>query len=65
MAEIEIAVDIIAETDSAILVNAGFDKGGNKWLPKSQVNDYTGELKPGQSITIFISDWLAEEKELI
>ena len=62
MSTIELAVDIIAKTEKAVLVNSGIKES---WIPLSQIDDYTDELTVGKSITIFISEWLAETKELI
>lgn len=59
--EIEIAVDIKRETDKAYLV---FDGAREAWIPKSQITDYTEE-RDGQITSIFIPEWLAEEKGLV
>ncbi len=57
---IEITVDILRETDAAILVSDG-DR--EVWLPKSQI-EYSGD--PGdESVCVEIPEWLAEEKGLI
>ena len=60
MADIEIAVDIEARTDKALLINDGKTKC---WIPRSQISDYSGEEDSPE--TIFISEWLAGEKGLI
>jgi len=62
MSQVEIAVDIKVTTDKAILVSDG---SLEVWIPLSQVTDYTDEIEAGASITIFISEWLAQEKGLI
>ena len=56
----ELDVDkVVAETDLAILVKMD---GNDIWLPKSQLDDWPDV---GDSGTIIIKTWLAEEKELI
>lgn len=62
MASIEIAVDIKRITDKAVLANDG---ARDAWIPRSQITDYTDEIVVGESITIFVPQWLAEEKGLI
>jgi len=62
--DVEIAVEVRAETDKAILV---FDGAREVWIPKSQIKDQCEEDGLfGKKITsIFISEWLAGEKGLI
>lgn len=60
MKEIEIAVEIRAESERAYLV---FDGKTQAWVPKSQITDYCEEQ--GVITSIFISEWLATEKGLI
>lgn len=60
MAEVEIAVEIRHETDLAYLI---FDGQQEVWIPKSQVSDYCEDK--GKIISIFIPEWLAEDKGLI
>ncbi len=58
--EIEIAVEVKARTDKALLV---FDGKTECWIPRSQISDYSGDEDSPE--TIFISEWLAGEKGLI
>jgi len=61
MTDIEIAVEVRARTDKALLVDAG--DGKPVWVPRSQISDYVGDSESPE--TIFISEWLATEKGLI
>lgn len=58
--QIEIAVQIRVETEKAYLV---FDGKTEAWIPKSQITDYSED--DGVIKTIFISEWMAEQKGLI
>ena len=58
--EIEIAVEVLTETPKAYRVSDGTREA---WIPKSQVTDYCEEK--GNITSIFIHEWLAEEKGLI
>ena len=60
MSDIEIAVEIRARTDKALLVYNGDVEA---WVPRSQISDYTGDSESPE--TIFISEWMANEKGLI
>lgn len=60
MTDIEIAVDVKARTDLALLVTDG---DVECWIPRSQISDYSGDEDSPE--TIFISEWLAIEKGLI
>lgn len=62
MADIEIAVEIYARTDSALLVSDGVLEPPT-WIPRSQISDYTGDEDSPE--TIFIPEWLANKKGLI
>ncbi|MGD2065636.1 MAG: hypothetical protein PVI43_00520 [Candidatus Bathyarchaeota archaeon] len=60
MPDIEIAVKVIARTKKALLI---YDGNIECWIPESQISDYSGdEASPD---TIFVPEWLAEEKGLI
>jgi len=59
--DIEIAVEVKARTDLAILVSDGKTE---EWIPKSQISDYTGE-DVDQATTIFIPEYLALKKGFI
>ena len=58
--DVEIAVEIRAETAKALLI---FDGRIEVWIPKSQIKDECEEN--GRITSIFISEWLATEKGLI
>lgn len=61
--EIEIAVEIkIITPKGGVLVNNGIK---DAWLSKAVISDYTDELEAGAHITIFIAEWIAEEKGLV
>ena len=60
--EIEIAVEIVYMTASAVRVYDGLQE---VWLPLSVIKDYTGEMSVGESITICLSEYWAEKKGLI
>ena len=48
-----------AETDKAILVEIDDEK---HWVPKSQIHDDSEVWKKGQSGTLIVSQWYAEQK---
>lgn len=60
MAEVEVAVEVRARTDKALLV---YDGKSEFWVPRSQISDFTGDEDSPESI--FISEWLAKEKGMI
>lgn len=60
MSDIEIEVEVTARTDKALQV---FNGKTTVWVPRSQISDYCGELDSPDSI--FIPEWIAEEKGLI
>jgi len=60
VSDIEIAVEIRARTPKALLVTDG---SVERWIPRSQISDYVGDEDSPESI--FISEWLANEKGLI
>lgn len=59
-ADIEIACEVRAETAKAIQI---FDGKQVVWIPRSQIKDECEEN--GKITSIFISEWLANEKGLI
>lgn len=68
---VEVACTFVRHTDKAVLVNDGDREA---WIPKSQIEDleydrYDAEdwydLEPGDSLTMSIPEWLAEDKGLI
>ena len=60
MSDIELAIEVVARTDRALLVTDGKEEC---WIPKSQISDYVGEEDSPE--TIFIPEWLALKKGLI
>lgn len=60
MKDVEIAVEVQAETPKALLVNDGINE---VWIPRSQIKDQCEEK--GVISSIFITEWLAKEKGLI
>lgn len=56
-AEVEIAVEILAESDKAYKITDG---SVTCWIPKSQITDEALDKS-----SIFIPEWLAKEKGLI
>ena len=52
---VEVEVEFLAETELAMQVSDGRIK---VWLPKSQIEDTSDE-------SVFIPQWLAEEKGLV
>ena len=61
MSDIEISVEVRAKTPKAWLCYDGLTE---TWVPVSQINDYTVE-KDGTVTSIFISEWLAEQKGFV
>ena len=60
--DVEIAVIVKRSTDRAVLVNHGVRD--EVWVPKSQVNDFTGDtIDTAESI--FVPEWLAIEKGMV
>ncbi len=64
---VEICVQYITHTESAILIQ---DPGaGGVWIPLSTVSldngDDIGEFERGETITLFVEEWQAKEKDLI
>ena len=57
--DIEVTVDIVRETEKALLINDGTQE---VWLPKSQI---TWTLRRDGMLDISMPEWLAEEKGLI
>lgn len=58
---VEVSVVIKRETEKAYLVNHGVSE--EVWIPKSQIDDYTEEN--GAITSVFIPEWLAEEKGMV
>ncbi len=58
---VEVNVEVTGFTELAIQV---LDLNDNTvWIPRSQIDDYTGEDNDPESI--FITQWLAEEKGIV
>jgi hypothetical protein len=60
--DVEIDVVVKRSTDRAILVNFGVPQ--EVWIPKSQINDFTGD-EVEEATSIFIPEWLAIEKGMV
>lgn len=60
MSDIEVAIEVKTRTQKALLVTDGQVEC---WIPRSQISDYVGDEDSPE--TIFISEWLANEKGLI
>lgn len=58
--DIEVAIEVKARTDKALLVSDGDNE---VWIPRSQISDYSGDENSPE--TIFIPEWLANESGLI
>ena len=58
---IEVDVEVTAFTELAIQVLDLNDVP--VWIPRSQIDDYSGEVNDPE--TIFITQWMAEEKGLV
>lgn len=58
--DVEIEVEVRAETEKALLV---FDGRTEVWVPKSQILDQCEEN--GKITSIFLTEWLAVEKGLL
>ena len=59
--DIEIAVEVRAETAKAILV---FDGKTEVWIPRSQIRDQC-ENELGKITSIFLTEWMATQKGLL
>lgn len=59
--DIEIAVEVRAETPKAILV---FDGKTEVWIARSQIRDQC-ENELGAITSIFLTEWMAMQKGLI
>jgi len=57
----ELSLQVLAETDKAILVYDGVKV--REWLPKSQIDNQDWEI--GKVYTIIVPFWLAMEKGLV
>lgn len=58
---IEVDIEVTAFTELALQVLDLHDN--TVWIPRSQITDYVGEESDPE--TIFITEWLAEQKGLI
>ena len=58
----EFDVEFLYETEKAILIECNRKK---IWLPKSQLEEFDEFIhKEGDSITVYIADWIVDEKEM-
>jgi hypothetical protein len=51
----------LRSTDKALLVEV---EGREIWIPQSQVDDDSEVYEEGQTGTLIVSDWIADEKGL-
>jgi hypothetical protein len=61
----EVSVEFLRETDKAILVTDTGDPSDAVWLPKSQIEVQEEDPERGDTITVTLPEWLAEDKGLI
>jgi hypothetical protein len=59
---VDLAMQIHAETDSAVCVSLEGDRRKAVWLPKSQVEI---ERKPKAIVVVTMPEWLAVNKGLV
>lgn len=59
---IEIACEVLRETDKAFHVSDGVREA---WLPKSQVEHHPSENPRSRSSIVVMPEWLAKDKGLI
>ncbi len=59
---VEISCQIVRETQSAYLIDAGLKE--DVWIPRSQVSEITEPDKKGL-VEVSMPEWLAKEKDLI
>lgn len=57
---VEISVEVMAEREKAILVTDGKVEA---WIPRSMILDYCEDR--GSIVSIFLSEYFAEEKGLL
>lgn len=55
-------VSVIRETDSALLCRID---GKDVWIPKSQIADDSEVYESGTEGTLVVSQWIAEQKNLV
>lgn len=78
MAEELVEVEGLYRTHTDKAIRIAVDRGGrlgrcSPWIPKSQIEDYAGfedleecsDLEDGDPVSLFIPQWLAEEKGLV
>lgn len=62
--DVELEVKVFAETEKALQVSV--DGELRVWLPKSQISDWSGSEDLDRNVTsVFVPQWLAEEKGLV
>ena len=61
--DVELEVQVLAVTDKALLVKTAM---GQAWVPISMISDYSGsEDLDARVDSIFVPQWIAEEKGLV
>ena len=61
---IEVECEVLARTAKAWVVSTPVNLEGS-WVPVSQIDDYCEEGSPTKVTSIFITEWLANQKGLI
>lgn len=59
---VEIACEVLRETDKALHISDGVVEA---WLPKSQVEHHPSDNPRNRSSVIVMPEWLAKDKGLI
>ena len=71
----EVEIEGLYLTHTSLALKMSVDMGGrlgvlNVWLPRSEITDYSGfedydDLDADDPISVFIPQWLAEQKGLV
>lgn len=59
---VEVEVEIVHRTAGAVLVNDG---SREVWLPRDAIEEDVDEFRPGETVTLTMSERLATEKGLL
>lgn len=59
--DVEIACEVRAETEKALLI---YDGKTQVWIPRSQIRDESTDSK-GKITSIFLTEWMATQKGLL
>ena len=62
--EVEIECEVVAKTEKAWKVVTPTNLEG-AWVPVSQISDYCEEGNPARVTSIFVTQWMAEQKGLV